>query len=120
MFPAPSPNTQAIFNLQSAGVTPGSSDFQQAALRAAAAANHNKATTSGAPTSQPEGVTSSSRSNSNSVAKTTHTRIMTSVVLPMISYRLLVRMVVAVTTSHSSRWLPNSNRCTLATCPFSP
>jgi ATF/CREB family transcription factor len=57
MFPAPSPNTQAIFNLQSAGVTPGSSDFQQAALRAAAAANHNKANTSGAPTSQPEGAT---------------------------------------------------------------
>jgi ATF/CREB family transcription factor len=57
MFPAPSPNTQAIFNLQSAGVTPGSSDFQQAALRAAAAANHNKNNTSGAPTSQPEGAT---------------------------------------------------------------
>jgi ATF/CREB family transcription factor len=57
MFPAPSPNTQAIFNLQSAGVTPGSSDFQAAALRAAAQANHNKNITSGAPTSQPEGVT---------------------------------------------------------------
>jgi ATF/CREB family transcription factor len=59
MFPAPSPNTQAIFNLQSAGVTPGTGDFQQAAMRAAAQANaHNhKAHTSAAPTSQPEGVT---------------------------------------------------------------
>ena len=56
MFPQPSPNTQAIFNLQSAGVTPGTGDFQAAALRAAAQANHNKPTT-GAPTSQPEGVT---------------------------------------------------------------
>jgi len=57
MFPAPSPNTQAIFNLQSAGVTPGTGDFQAAALRAAAQSNHNKHNTSGAPTSQPEGAT---------------------------------------------------------------
>ncbi|KAH9875731.1 hypothetical protein IAQ61_003195 [Plenodomus lingam] len=59
MFPAPSPNTQAIFNLQSAGVTPGTGDFQQAAMRAAAQAqaSHNKAPTSAAPTSQPEAVT---------------------------------------------------------------
>lgn len=57
MFPAPSPNTQAIFNLQSAGVTPGTGDFQQAAMRAAAQANHNKNLASAAPTSQPEGVT---------------------------------------------------------------
>jgi ATF/CREB family transcription factor len=58
MFPAPSPNTQAIFNLQSAGVTPGTADFQQSAMRAAAQhqANHNKTTTS-APTSQPEAAT---------------------------------------------------------------
>ncbi|KAH6621909.1 Aft1 HRA domain-containing protein [Boeremia exigua] len=55
MFPAPSPNTQAIFNLQSAGVTPGTGDFQQAALRAAAQANQNKTTV--APTSQPDTVT---------------------------------------------------------------
>jgi len=57
MFPAPSPNTQAIFNLQSAGVTPGTGDFQQAALRAAVhhQANHHKPVTSAAPTSQPEG-----------------------------------------------------------------
>ncbi|KAI8930958.1 hypothetical protein NX059_011972 [Plenodomus lindquistii] len=57
MFPAPSPNTQAIFNLQGAGVTPGTGDFQQAAMRAAAQANHNKATTSAAPASQPEAAT---------------------------------------------------------------
>ncbi|KAF2623934.1 hypothetical protein BU25DRAFT_170696 [Macroventuria anomochaeta] len=55
MFPAPSPNTQAIFNLQSAGVTPGTGDFQQAALRAAAQANQNK--TTAAPTSQPDTAT---------------------------------------------------------------
>ncbi|KAF1950482.1 hypothetical protein CC80DRAFT_509616 [Byssothecium circinans] len=53
MFPAPSPNTQAIFNLQSAGVTPGTGDFQQAAIRAAAQSN-NKAVATSAPTSQPE------------------------------------------------------------------
>lgn len=56
MFPAPSPNTQAIFNLQSTGVTPGTAEFQQSALRAAAQANQSKATTSG-PTSQPDTVT---------------------------------------------------------------
>ncbi|KAL6165832.1 Transcription factor [Exserohilum turcicum] len=65
MFPAPSPNTQAIFNLQSAGVTPGTADFQQSALRAAAQhqansssnANSNNKATSNAPTSQPEAAT---------------------------------------------------------------
>lgn len=57
MFPAPSPNTQAIFNLQSAGVTPGTGDFQAAAMRAAAQASHKPNNTSGAPTSQPEVVT---------------------------------------------------------------
>jgi ATF/CREB family transcription factor len=57
MFPAPSPNTQALFNLQSGGVTPSTADFQQSALRAAAQANHNKATATTAPTSQPEAVT---------------------------------------------------------------
>jgi ATF/CREB family transcription factor len=56
MFPVASPNAQAIFNLQSGGVTPSTGDFQQAALRAAAQANHNKPTT-GAPTSQPEPAT---------------------------------------------------------------
>ncbi len=55
MFPVPSPNTQAIFNLQSAGVTPGTADFQQSAIRAAAQASHNKAVSS-APTSQAETV----------------------------------------------------------------
>lgn len=54
MFPVASPSTQAIFNLQSTGVTPGTGDFQQAALRAAAAANQGKNATTGAPTSQPE------------------------------------------------------------------
>jgi ATF/CREB family transcription factor len=58
MFPASSPGTQAIFNLQSAGITPGTGDFQAAAVRAAAQSSHNKNITSGAPTSQPEGVTS--------------------------------------------------------------
>lgn len=57
MFPAPSPNTQAIFNLQSGGVTPSTADFQQSALRAAAQASQGKTATSAAPTSQPENVT---------------------------------------------------------------
>lgn len=34
MFPAPSPNTQALFNLQSGGVTPSTAEFHQSALRA--------------------------------------------------------------------------------------
>ena len=55
MFPAPSPNTQAIFNLQSAGVTPGTADFQQSAMRAAAQVNHTKST-SNPSTSQAETV----------------------------------------------------------------
>ncbi|ORY14026.1 Aft1 HRA domain-domain-containing protein [Clohesyomyces aquaticus] len=54
MFPAPSPNTQAIFNLQSGGVTPSTADFQQSAMRAAAVASQNKLPTASAPTSQPE------------------------------------------------------------------
>ncbi|PSN71988.1 hypothetical protein BS50DRAFT_240667 [Corynespora cassiicola Philippines] len=53
MFPAPSPNTQA-FLLQSAGVTPGTAEFQQSALRAAAQANQVKAPATTAPTSQAE------------------------------------------------------------------
>ncbi|KAL5372246.1 hypothetical protein DPSP01_013643 [Paraphaeosphaeria sporulosa] len=59
MFPAPSPNTQAIFNLQSTGVTPGTAEFQQSALRAAAQAqaNQNKAIGTSGPTSQPDTVT---------------------------------------------------------------
>lgn len=58
MFPAPSPNTQALFNLQSGGVTPSTADFQQSALRAAAQANQTKSTSATtAPTSQPEGAT---------------------------------------------------------------
>lgn len=57
MFPAPSPNTQAIFNLQGSGVTPGTAEFQQSALRAAAQANQIKATGTSGPTSQPDTVT---------------------------------------------------------------
>jgi ATF/CREB family transcription factor len=57
MFPAPSPNTQAIFNLQSTGVTPGTAEFQQSALRAAAQANQNKANGTSGPTSQPDNAT---------------------------------------------------------------
>jgi ATF/CREB family transcription factor len=65
MFPAPSPNTQAIFNLQSGGVTPSTGDFQQAALRAAAQANQNKAPASSAPTSQPETATAGMEAQNN-------------------------------------------------------
>lgn len=36
MFPAPSPNTQAIFNLQGGGATPGTLEFQRTAMNAAA------------------------------------------------------------------------------------
>lgn len=79
MFPAPSPNTQAIFNLQSAGVTPGTGDFQQAALRAAAAhhhqANHSKPITSAAPTSQPDGAAAGmDRQNNYQPAQPQHQR----------------------------------------------
>ena len=53
MFPAPSPNSQAIFNqLQSAGATPGTLDFHRTAMNVAAANNNLKApngTTSQAP-----------------------------------------------------------------------
>lgn len=52
MFPAPSPNTQALFNLQSGVQTPSTADFQQSALRAAAQANKFPPTS--APTTQPE------------------------------------------------------------------
>ncbi|KAE8836723.1 hypothetical protein HRS9139_04821 [Pyrenophora teres f. teres] len=66
MFPAPSPNTQAIFNLQGAGVTPGTADFQQSALRAAAQHQANNKPTSNAPTSQPEVATAGmDRPNNN-------------------------------------------------------
>ncbi|KAF2502655.1 hypothetical protein BU16DRAFT_554701 [Lophium mytilinum] len=51
MFPAPSPNSQAIFNLQSGGVTPSTADFQQSALRAAA---QTKFPVTSNPTSQPD------------------------------------------------------------------
>ena len=54
MFPAPSPNSQALFNsLQSAGATPGTLDFHRTAINAAAASQFNKNNTSN-PTSQPQ------------------------------------------------------------------
>jgi len=56
MFPAPSPNTAAIFNLQSGGVTPSTAEFQQSALRAAQATQVKIPATSG-PTSQPDTAT---------------------------------------------------------------
>ncbi|KAF2011049.1 hypothetical protein BU24DRAFT_413735 [Aaosphaeria arxii CBS 175.79] len=65
MFPAPSPNTQALFNLQSGGVTPSTADFQQSALRAAAQASQNKPAATTAPTSQPEVVTAAMDRQSN-------------------------------------------------------
>jgi ATF/CREB family transcription factor len=44
MFPAPSPNSQALFNqLASAGVTPGTLDFHRTAMNAAAAQKGNTA-----------------------------------------------------------------------------
>jgi ATF/CREB family transcription factor len=53
MFPAPSPNSQALFNLQSGGATPSTLDFHRTALSAAAAANVTKFNlASSAPTSQ--------------------------------------------------------------------
>lgn len=52
MFPAPSPNTSALFNLQSGVQTPSTADFQQSALRAAAQASKFPPTS--APTTQPE------------------------------------------------------------------
>jgi ATF/CREB family transcription factor len=48
MFPAASPNSQAIFNLQSGGMTPSTAEFNQSALRAAAANQMKLAATSGA------------------------------------------------------------------------
>lgn len=65
MFPAPSPNTQAIFNLQSGGVTPSTADFQQSALRAAAQASQAKPAATAGPTSQPEAITSGMDRQSN-------------------------------------------------------
>lgn len=63
MFPAPSPNTQALFNLQSGIATPSTADFQQSALRAAAQANQSKYPPTSAPAlhSQPEATTSMSQ-----------------------------------------------------------
>ncbi|KAF2197220.1 hypothetical protein GQ43DRAFT_451836 [Delitschia confertaspora ATCC 74209] len=65
MFPVPSPSTQAIFNLQSGGVTPSTAEFQQSALRAAQQA-HKYPTTS-APTSQPDTVSAGMERPSNTL-----------------------------------------------------
>ena len=60
MFPAASPNTQAIFNLSQSGVaTPSTQEF----LRAAHQASQSKLPTTSAPTSQPETSTVMDRSS---------------------------------------------------------
>jgi ATF/CREB family transcription factor len=62
MFPAPSPNSQAIFSqLASSAATPGTLDFQRTALSAAAAKREQQARTtqlSQSVTSQPQDVSS--------------------------------------------------------------
>jgi len=53
MFPAPSPNSQALFNsLQSGGATPGTLDFHRTAMNAAAR-NKSQYTTTSNPQEQP-------------------------------------------------------------------
>ena len=53
MFPAPSPNSQAIFNLQGGGATPGTLEFQRTAMSAAARAKvENTNTQNGASNGQ--------------------------------------------------------------------
>ncbi|KAF2273088.1 uncharacterized protein EI97DRAFT_461346 [Westerdykella ornata] len=66
MFPAPSPNTQAMFSLQSqSGVaTPNTADFHQSALRASQMNQHKFPPTS-APTSQPDTAAASVQSSQN-------------------------------------------------------
>jgi ATF/CREB family transcription factor len=54
MFPAASPNSQALFNLQSGGATPGTLDFQRTAAVAAAAKREQGARPA---TSQPQELT---------------------------------------------------------------
>lgn len=53
MFPAPSPNSQALFNLQSGGATPSTLDFHRTALNAAQQAKYNLPVAGGS-TSQPQ------------------------------------------------------------------
>lgn len=69
MFPAPSPNTQAIFaQLASGTATPSTLDFHRTAMNAAAAkANRDQNTNQVAPTSQPQ-------ENTNGVAIKTETK----------------------------------------------
>lgn len=55
MFPAPSPNSQALFNqLASGGATPSTLDFHRTALSAAAAQKRNEAQVQHNITSQPQ------------------------------------------------------------------
>ncbi|KAF2743749.1 hypothetical protein M011DRAFT_373837, partial [Sporormia fimetaria CBS 119925] len=65
MFPVPSPNTQAFLNLQSGVATPNTAEFQQSALRAAQAANHNKYPPTSVPTSQSSEIPTTSMSQPN-------------------------------------------------------
>jgi ATF/CREB family transcription factor len=62
MFPAPSPNSQALFNsLQSGGATPGTLDFHRTAMNAAARNKNNQF----ANTSNPQEVVPQPNSNNN-------------------------------------------------------
>lgn len=54
MFPAPSPNSQHLFQLQSGGATPGTLDFHKTALSAATASNQSKYQPNGATSQAPE------------------------------------------------------------------
>ncbi|KAK0387234.1 hypothetical protein NLU13_5547 [Sarocladium strictum] len=54
MFPAPSPNSQALFNqLASGGATPSTLDFHRTALSAAAKREQTQASTTSQPAAQP-------------------------------------------------------------------
>lgn len=53
MFPAPSPNSQALFNsIQSGGATPGTLDFHRSAMAAAARSKEHTNTQNMGPTGQ--------------------------------------------------------------------
>ncbi|KAF2762509.1 hypothetical protein EJ05DRAFT_3974 [Pseudovirgaria hyperparasitica] len=57
MFPAPSPNSQHLFQLQSGGATPGTLDFHKTALSAATASSQNKYNTNAVSSQPPEQAT---------------------------------------------------------------
>ncbi|KAI9716969.1 MAG: hypothetical protein M1828_007483 [Chrysothrix sp. TS-e1954] len=69
LFPAPSPNSQAIFNtLQNGGATPGTLEFQRAAINAAARskADANTTNTNGnSANGNPASATNNSSNNNN-------------------------------------------------------